>query len=70
MQSRIDVVDARVHGSTKHRQCLVMVPGRPQHAGTGKLHGAKPHAVNRMVGQEDGLAGHSAHIGLHVPQGA
>ena len=68
--SRIDVVDARVHGSTKHRQGLVMVPGRPQHAGPGKLHGAEPHAVNRTVGQEDGLAGHSAHLGPQVPRGA
>ena len=60
---RIDVIDAGVHGSTKHSQCLVMVSGLPQHAWTRKLHGAKPHAVNGTLGQEDGIAGHSAHIG-------
>lgn len=49
--ARVDVVHAQCHGFAQHRNGLRAVPGRPEHAGTGQLHGAVAHAVHLAAGQ-------------------
>src|SRR5205807_10417149 len=50
--SGVDMVDARRHRLAQHCQRRVAITRRPEHAGSGKLHGAiaKPlhHAVAQM----------------------
>ncbi len=42
----VDVVDAQLNCAPQHGQSLVVVARRPEHTGTGKLHGAESDAAD------------------------
>src|SRR5271169_4873334 len=66
--SGVDVIDAGVDRTTNHGQGIIPVPRRSQDPGSGKLHGAKPNAMDRSVGEQDSIAEHGTHTGL--PEGS
>ena len=47
----IDVIDARRHGFAQHGDRRITVLRRPEHAGSGQLHGAVAHAVYRAASE-------------------
>ena len=56
----VDVGDAQLDGFAQHVQGLVTVPGRPEDARPGQLHGAVAHAAEgQVVREREGPAGHT-----------
>ena len=53
----VDVVDAELDRPPQHRQRLVAVPRRPEHAGPGQLHCAEADAGNGKATEWKGIHG-------------
>jgi hypothetical protein len=46
----VDVVDSDFDRPAQYREGLLAIGGRPEHSGSGQLHGTEPHPVNRAAG--------------------
>ena len=50
----VDVVDAARDGLAQHRERRVAILGRPEHAGSGELHGAIAEPLHGAVAEGEG----------------
>src|SRR5439155_18206738 len=58
----VDVIDAARHGLAQHGKCGTAILRRPEHTGSGELHGAVAHAVHAAVSQgENASSGNVGH---------
>ncbi|HTT84770.1 MAG TPA: hypothetical protein VMF67_14930 [Rhizomicrobium sp.] len=55
--ARVDVVYAAFDGAAQNSQRRVAIPGRPENAGTGKLHGAVTKPPNTAAAKAERTGG-------------
>src|SRR6266404_6867346 len=63
----VDVIDPACHGLAQHDKCGAAILRRPEHAGSGELHGAVAHAVHAAVAQGENASG--GNVGHGRPPG-